>query len=235
MSTELKAAVLGLGLVIAALVVSWISAIVFGGFKIGSLEKRVSFAVKRDDMEGFMARFYYRLSELGFQRGTTDGQFVQGQVGMDELSAFTHARTKKELTLVMRNDHPPEATVELTLRYLDPIIGDSGESAYRDAVLDYVSGTTDTMQLVANRSFAAQCSLVGGVCTWIALFVLKGIHYEPLARPILILGLTEAFTGVLAILAIRRKPGELTGTGIAVAGIAVSLAAAVCARLMGQR
>jgi hypothetical protein len=221
---EMKATTLGFALVIAGLVVSWVMALVLGGFKIGSLERRIELTLDRAGLSRFLEQFHRRVAELGFQPGSVAGQFFQGGIGIEPLAAFTHAKTKKQLTLTV-HEHGPQPRAELSLRYLDPIVGDSGESAYRDAVLDFVTGKIDAMQVVPNRNFAAVCSLVGGVCTWIAVLALKTLHFEPLAVPILVMGITEAATGVTAIVTIRRKPGELTGTGWALAGIVASVSA----------
>jgi hypothetical protein len=228
LSVQLKAMILGFALVAASFMASWIAAIVSGGFKFGSLARRVELTLKPEELSGFMERFQRRLAELGFQPGNQEGQFLQGGAAGGEFAAFTHARTKKELKVAVRDDSRQAPKVEMILRYLDPIVGDSGESAYRDAVLDFVSGRTEAMQVVPNRSFAALCSLVGGICTWVAVLVLYAMHYDRVS-PIVVLGLTEATTGVLAIIAIRGKPGELTGTGLAIAGIVTSVSGVVFA------
>jgi hypothetical protein len=125
--------------------------------------------------------------------------------------------------------------IELAVCFLDPIVGDTGESAYRDAVLDYVSGKSDAMQVVPNRSYAAFSSLVGGIFAWCALCVFKAMHIEPLAPPIATLAITEAGIGIMGIVAIKKRSGELTGLGLAIGGIILSTAAGVAAIILSVK
>jgi hypothetical protein len=225
MSVMLIASLIGFGLVVATIVLSWITAMVVGGFKIGSLERRVAFEVPQGDLSRFLDRFHHRVAELGFRPENIPGHFQQGGVEFNLLGGYTHAKTKKQLTIGVRNDGQPNVFVEMVLRYLDPILGDSGESAYRDAVLDYVSGMADTMQLVPNTSFSALSCLVGGVMSWVALLTLHAIHFQPLWWPVLILAATEVTTGITAIIGIRLKSREMKGTGLAIAGTVISVLA----------
>jgi hypothetical protein len=225
----IKASAIGFALVIANMVLSWITAMVVGGFKVGSLERRVAFEVPQGDLAPFLDRFHWRIAELGFRPENVPGHFVQGGVEFHVLGGYTHAKTRKQLTIGLRDDGQPMVFVEMVLRYLDPILGDSGESAYRDAVLDYVSGLADAMRLVPNTSFSALSSLVGGVMAWVALLGLRAIHFEPLWLPIMVLGLTEISAGAMAIVGIRQKSREMTGTGLALGGIVVSVAAILAA------
>ena len=117
----------------------------------------------------------------------------------------------------------------MTLLYLDPILGDTGESAYRDAVLAYVSGQADSMTTVANSSFAAFTCLTGGIIAWVAVLYLKAMGYHPLWMPLTIVGITNVLTGFMAIYAIARKPAELTGMREAIIGILLAAAAAAYA------
>jgi hypothetical protein len=222
---------IGFGLVIGNIILSWVAAIVVGGFKIGSLERRIAHSVPRDQYDAFWNTMQQRLAELGFQPGSGAGVFVQGGAGIDTLAAFTHARTKKELR-AQGYDAGEAITMELSLRYLDPIVGDSGEAAYRDAVLDYVSGQSGAMQVVPNRSYSALSSFMGGVVACAAMLVLKFSGYRPVTPPILMFAVTEAGMALMALNAIRQKPRELTGRWLAVAGISLSLLAVVGAMLL---
>ncbi len=224
--------ILSFGLVIVAGILSLASAIIFGGFKFGSLEKRIALALTPAEKDEFVQRFHRRIAELGFQPGGVEGQFVQGFVGIEGGLAFTHAKTKKQMTLAWQDNIPKGCTVELALRYLDPIVGDTGESAYRDAVLDYVSGRNDTMKVIPNRSYAAVNCFVGGICAWIGLLVLNAVQFQPLWLPILIHGLTETITGVMALITIRSKPRELKGLGLAMVGMVANVSAIVCAVIL---
>ena len=231
-SIATRAENMGMMLVVVGIVVSWIVAIVIGGFKFGSLLKRISIGVAQAELPAFLERLNQRLAELGFQAEDGDGRYRQGGATTEGIPSFTHARTKKQMIVTVTGERQPEATVELSLRYLDPVVGDSGESAYRDAVLEYVSGQADEMRVVPNRSFMALSCLVGGAFSWIAFFYLLGIHFNPLWWPILVLGLTELAIGVLAILSIKRKPAELTGTRAAIVGMSLSAAVLITAGVM---
>ncbi len=214
----------GFGLVIINIVLSWMAAIVSGGFKFGSLERTVSFDLTREEYPVFWQRMLQRLAQIGFQAGPQEGVFQQSGAQFGDMATFTHAKTKKELRVTPLASSTG-VTLDLSLRYLDPIVGDSGESAYRDAVLDFISGGTDSMQKVPNRSFGALSAFVGGLLACFALVVLKAIGLRPVLPPILVLTIAEIFTAGMAIFAIRSKPGELTGTWLAVSGIALSVIA----------
>jgi hypothetical protein len=132
------------------------------------------------------------------------------------------------LTLTVRSD-TAEPRVELTLLYLDPILGDTGESAYRDAVLNYVSGQADSMATVSNSSFAAFTCLTGGMIAWAAVLYLKAADYHPLWMPMTIAAITNVITGFMAIYAIARRPRELTGTWEAIFGMILAAGSAAYA------
>jgi hypothetical protein len=222
---------IGFGLVIGNILLSWLAAMVVGGFKFGSLERRVAHSIPREQYGAFLETLQQRLAELGFLAGAGEGIFVQGGAATGNLASFTHAKTRKELR-VQGRDEGGAITMELSLRYLDPIAGDSGESAYRDAVLDYVSGRTDVMQVVPNRSYSAVSSFVGGVLACAAMLVLKFNGYRPVTPPILMFAITEVGMAVLALNSIRQKPRELTGRWMAVAGIGLSVLAVVGAMVL---
>jgi hypothetical protein len=230
-SLQNRVSATGFGLVLASIILSWIAAIVLGGFRIGSLERRVAHSVGRDRYDTFWNTIQQRLTELGFRPGGADGVYVQSGGEFGNMETFTHAKTKKELR-VTSHDDAGTITVELSLRYLDPILGDSGESAYRDAVLDYVSGQRDTMQIVPNLSFGALSGFIGGLVACAAVFILKSIDFKPVVPPILVLTVSEIGIAILALVSIRRKPRELKGGWLAVAGIALSLAATVGAIIL---
>jgi hypothetical protein len=91
------------------------------------------------------------------------------------------------------------------------------------------------MQVVPNRSYAAFSSFVGGIFAWCALFVFKAMHVEPLAPPIATLAITEVIIGIMGIVAIKKRSGELTGAGLALGGIVLSTAAAVAAVILSVK
>lgn len=225
----LKTEAVGFGLVFASLISSWIVGAVSGGFKFGCLARQIELVLPNANLPGFMERSHRRATELGFtpDEVSGEGNFLQGGTGAG-FGVFTHARTLKRLQSRV-DSGGAQAKVTLHLSYLDPIVADTGESAYRDAVLDYLSGRADTMRVVPNRSFGAINSLVGGIYAWLALKVLSLIRFEPLLTPLLMLTVANFGIGIVAIAAIRRKPGELTGQGLALAGIAANVSATVFA------
>ena len=223
-SPESRWLLIGLGLVFGSLALSWIAAMVLGGFKFGRLERRATYSIARDQYDAFWKTLRERLAELRFQAIDGERVYVQGGGGIGDVASSAHARTMKELR-VQGHDDGAAFTVEMSLRYLDPIMGDSGESAYRDAVLDYVSGRTGLMRVVPNCHFGALSSFVGGVVACTAMLVLKFMGYRPVMPPIQLVAITEASLAILALIVIRKKPRELTGQWLAVAAIALSVLA----------
>lgn len=214
----------GFGLVMASMILSWLAAIVLGGFKFGSLERRVAHQIAREEYAAFWERMRQRLVQIGFTPGPQPGIFLQGGSEFGNMSSFTHAKTKKELRATAY-DNGAGVTVELSLRYLDPIVGDSGETAYRDNVLDFVSGNIDEMQVVPNRSLGAITSFVGGSVACVSLVVMNQIGFQPIAPAICMVAFTYISTAIIAIVAIRSKPVEMTGLWLAIAGIGLCLLA----------
>lgn len=221
--------VMGIGLVLASQIAAWLFGLARGGFKVGRLARTIELPVSQDRLASFLDLAHRRLEELGFRPGDAEGEFIQSGAVQGVLASFTHAKTKKALTLTVQGRESPEPCVALTLHYLDPIVGDTGESAYRDAVLAYVSGQADTMATVGNRSFAAFSCLAGGVVAWAAVLYLDAAHYHPLWMPLTIVAITNVITGFMAIHAIARRPRELTGMREAVAGMILAAAAAAYA------
>ena len=227
-SSNPKWAVVGFCLVFGSMALSWITAIVIGGFKIGNLERRVQHSLAHGQYAPFWERMRQRLGQIGFVPGQAEGVFRQGGAQFGDMASFTHAKTKKEFRATAF-DNGQGITVELSLLYLDPIVGDTGESAYRDSVLDFVSGTADTMKVVPNRSFGALSSFIGGIVACLAVALMKLIGYAPVLPPIMMLTIAELVTAILAIMAIRARPGELTGLWLAITGIGLSALAVLVA------
>jgi hypothetical protein len=227
--TGISGPIMGIGLVVASQVVAWLFGLVRGGFKVGRLARSIESPVSRSGLPAFLETAHRRLEELGFRPGDSAGQFIQSGAIPGVLTSFTHAKTKKSLTLTVHNHDAQTARVELTLLYLDPILGDTGESAYRDAVLAYVSGQADSMITVPNSSFAAFSCLTGGIVAWAAVLYLKAAGYHPLWMPLTIVAITNVITGFMAIYSIIRRPGELTGTREAIIGMILAATAATYA------
>jgi hypothetical protein len=218
----------GLGLVMGSMFLSWLVAIAVGGFKLGSLERSVQHRMRREEYAAFWERMRQRLLQIGFVPGAQDGVFTQGGAQFGNMATYTHAKTKKEFR-ARATDNGEGITVELSLRYLDPIVGDTGECAYRDMVLDYASGVIEQMGVVSNRSFGALSCFVGGIVAILAVAVMKLADFSPVLPPILTFTVAEIVTAILAIVAIRSKPRELTGLWLAITGIGLSLLAIVVA------
>jgi hypothetical protein len=213
----------GIQLVLVVQVITLAVSIVLGGFRVGSLKRTIQMTLSKSDLDPFWTRLHQRLAELGFVAGRGEGQFVQG--GPHRSGLATHAKTQKAFSVEFQETAPEQLTATLTLLYLDPILADTGESAYRDGLLNYVSGGTDRMVVVPNRSLLAMNSLIGGAIACllavITVFVLHG-RFMPMIQT---LSITEALVGVVALVFIVIKPKEITGRWIAVAGISMSMLA----------
>jgi len=220
-----KALLVGMGLVAVSMALAFVLGIVLGGFKLGSLKRQIQITVPAAEFDSFWAQAYHRLSELGFMPEEHPGHYLQSGASFMDLGSHTHAKTKKRLTVETLEQTSANTTMGFTLAYLDPIVGDTGESAYRDAVLDYISGQAAEMILVPNRNFSAFSSLVGGVLALVAVPVLYFLTNVPLLVPISCVAVTEAGTAVIALITIHGKPAELKGTGLAIGGIVASVAA----------
>ena len=224
--------VLCFGLVGAGIVLSVVLNIVFGGFTVGKITRRLEVALPHEQLPAYLQRMNQRLGELGFLADGATGAFIQRgeQVGIP--TSHTHAKSPKMLELFVDQSDPQQVKIGLSLRYLSLIVGDTGETAYADAVLNYVSNATDAMQLVANRSFMAFSSLVLSIWAWIAMIALKVFHIEPFTPTMLTLSITPIITSIVAIITIALKPRELRGLWLAIVGLAVSgLALGACVLL----
>jgi hypothetical protein len=218
------------GLVGAGLTLSWVLNILFGKGKIGKLVREMEVQVPREQLPVFLATMNHRLNELGFKPEGEPGRFVQqGGAGFGDLGSSTHAKAKKFLEVTLDESGAAEARIALTLRFKDLIMGDTGESAYADAALAYIAYQTDSMQIVANRSFMAFSSFVLGLWTWLALIGLKVFHVQPFFGPVLVLCITNVATSLLAIFMILLKPKKVSGLWLAIIGLVTSLLALVAA------
>ena len=210
---------------VGVLVIALGSSIVLGGFRVGYLKKSLELAMPKEDAASFWENMERRLDELGFKKAEQEGRYLQGSAQFGNPGSFTHSRTRKVLTVRFRESEPGQLTVTVTLAFLRPIGADTGESAYRDAVLDYVTGKTDCMSLVPNRNLLALNSLAGGILACIlAVFVvaLKRWSFWP---ALLVLTITEMVLGLLGLWAALYRPAEISGKSIAAAGICLSLSA----------
>ena len=205
---------------IAVLLIALGSSIVLGGFRVGYLKRSIQQDVPKEDVAPFWETMQSRLEELGFNKTETEGHYLQGNAPFGSPS-----KIKKELTVQFRESAPGQLTVSVTLVYLRPIGADTGESGYRDAVLDYVIGKTDRMATVPHRNLMALNSLGGGILACVlAIFVvaLKRWTFWP---SLLVLTILEIILGVFGLWAALYRPAEVTGKSVAAAGICLSLAA----------
>jgi hypothetical protein len=209
---------------VGVLVIALGSTIVLGGFRVGYLKKSLELAMSKEDAVPFWENMERRLEELGFKKAE-EGRYLQGGAQFGNPGSFTHSRTRKELVVRFSEYAPDQLTLAITLAFLRPIGADTGESAYRDAVLDYVTGKTDRMVLVPNRNLLALNSLSGGILACVlAVFVvaLKRWSFWP---ALLVLTITEMMLGLLGLWAALYRPTEITGKSVAAAGICLSLSA----------
>src|SRR2546427_6824077 len=212
---ELLSHGIGFGFVIAGMVLAWLIGAALGGWKFGKFLRRVEFTVDRAQLAGFLERLQRRIAELGFTPTGVAGQYLQGGASFQDFGAFTHAKTPKLLNIAMDDSGQSQAKVHLALEYVNWIVADTGEGAYRDAVLDYISGQTEAMKVVPNRSFLAVCTLVGGILAWVALLGLRAVGL-PFFEPTLTLGITYFTLWVFAVIAILFKRGQATGRSWAI-------------------
>jgi hypothetical protein len=226
-----KGLLLGFGLVMLSVVLAiLIKQIQSGCLGLSHLSKSVEVPIDRVNLDFHKKFFRERLASLGFKPEDADGQFVQGGADLEGFGAGAHAKTKKLLTVAFRDAESERMVGTLTLRYAHVVGVDEGESAYCDAVLDFVSGKTDEMANVPRHSIMALNSLIGGVMSFILAVALVASDELGLWIAIPMLGITEFGSGLLALYSISRKPAEISGRWKAVAGILLSLTA-ICVGL----
>jgi hypothetical protein len=202
--------------------------IVRGGFKCGELKRTVEFKLNRNALGATWAQMHGRLMELGFADADENGRYLQSGGTSGDPGNFTHARTAKELAVSFQ-DTGAEINASLTLRYLTFIVFDSGESAYRDALLNYVSGQVDRMLVVPNLSLLAMTCLTSGA---LAVPVVVFIHvsgFRDLLGVAMVTPVTSILVGLTALFFIWQKPREISGKSLVFTGIALSAAALVMA------
>jgi len=219
--------VIGLGLVLLSQLVSFALGLIVGGFKIGSLERTVEVEVGSQWLPSFLDTLRARLAELRFVATDDEWTLEQSGATFGDLGSFTHATTRKRLQVRLDSSVEP-VRVALTLAYLDPIVGDTGESAYRDAVLDYISERAGEMPVVPNRSNLAFTALYGSLLTLLATFAMLklGLAVATMASAMGIAVFVNAGAAVIALVPILRNPGQITGAREAVGAIVASAAAA---------
>lgn len=215
------------GLTIGSIVIAWFISVALGGWRFGDFLRRIEIVTVQAQLPLFSERLKHRLTGLGFTPTGNSGEFLQGGANVEDVGAFTHAKTPKFLTVTMDIANPAEIKIQLALRYQDMIVADTGEGAYRDAILDYISGKTDTMTVIPNRSFLAVCALVGGVLAWVTILGCKAVGYGGYFQPAFVLGVTYFSLGLFAIVSIVRKAGLATGLPWAIMGVVANAAAII--------
>lgn len=232
MDAHTKGLVLGFALVM----ISFLAAIIakqiqLGRAGFGHLAKTIELPLNKVNQEFHKQAFHHHLKSIGFKTvDNSEDNFIQGGADLTEFGAASHAKTKKMLTLRFQDSGADKVLAILTLRYLDIVVVDTGESAYRDAVLDFVTGKTDEMVAVPTESLLALNSLIGGVLACSIAAVLVTSNELSLWTAIPSIGVTELAVGLLALYSISRKPAEITGRWKAIAGIVLSLVA-ICLSL----
>ena len=221
---------LGIALVFANLFVS--SAIVFiaGGCKRGSLRRTVEIDVGAAWMERFLRILRERAELLGFVATAQEWVFEQSGSVVGDLESHIHAKTHKRLT-VQPDGSSFGARVRLTLEYVDPIFSDSGESAYRDAVLAYLSQTVNQMPTVPSRSFLAFTAFWGSIFVLVAVFLLPLLGMPPasIAGLVFVGSFVHGGAAIIAMIPMLRQPELIVGRGEALGAIVASLAAVALA------
>jgi len=226
MDAHTKGLLLGFGLVALSVILAIVAKQIQSGLSAFShLSKTVELPLDKVNQEFFLKDFRRRLGSLGFKAVDDDTGFIQGSSDLAEFGAASHARTKKLLTLRFQDSGKDNLIASVTIRYLGLVVVDTGESAYRDAVLDLLSGKTDQMVSVPTESLLALNSLIGGMIACVVAVILVVSNQLPLWMAIPSIGVTEFAVGLLALFSISRKPAEITGRWKALAGIVLSLAA----------
>lgn len=220
------ALLIGLGLSFLTQAIVVLVENILGEFKFGSLEKSIDFTIYADKIEEFKESFYKKIEELGFVQtqsiGISEIFFLQGQ-GPEGGPVGTHAGTKKELKIKFDEGQSNKYTVTLTLKYLDPIVADTGESAYRDAVLNYLSGLEREMIIVPNVSYFGVCCFAGSLIVSIAMGIDYFGHVKLLNDySILFYCLLSIALGIMAIISFLSKPKEIKGIGMSILGTLVN-------------
>jgi hypothetical protein len=215
------------GLIISSIVIAWFIGAALGGWQFGDFLRRIEIVTTQAQLSQFTERLQHRLAELGFTPTGNPGEFLQGGSDFEDVGAFIHAKAPKFLTITMDTANPAQITVQLALRYQNTIVADTGEGAYRDALLDYISGKTETMTIIPNRSFLAVCALAGGVLAWVTILGCKTVGFDGYFQPVLVLGLTYFSLGLFAIVSIVRKAGQATGLPWAIIGVVANASAII--------
>jgi len=218
---DLKSAAIGLLALILVPFIATLFGFVLGGFKIGYLKKNLVIKLRESSLPSFLATLRNRLAEIGFEEEPGTAQFFQGQNYDPETP--THATKKKVLDLQIGAPEAGDVTVNISFRYLDFILGDTGESAYRNGVLNFVSGKTDTMVIVPNNSFAAFVVLLDGIFACLAYAFLTEARRTELWFGITIYCVASIGLGLQAWQSIRQRPKELMGKWQAIIGIVLCL------------
>ena len=229
------------GLFVVTLVVTVLVGLVAGGFKVGSLERTLEVVVPTAELAAFLERAWARLAELGFQQTEQPWEFTQGgksiadgfATSMETAGSTPHAKSRKHLRVTVLQD-ADAARVQITMKFLGFITGDSGESAYRDAVLDYVTGQKQAMSTVRNQSAQAVSALANGIVLLCAApIMLPRLGLVMTLVLILLLAATNLFFAVVAIVSISRNPQELRGTGYAISGIVLTVVGVILTIALG--
>lgn len=229
MDAQTEGLVLGFGLVMLSVIAAiLIKQVQSGGSIFSNLSRTVEVPLSRQNLDFYRQVFFQRIESLGFKATDVEGNYVQGGPDLGALGAVSHARTKKMLTVSFQTSGADQSVALLTLRYLNTVVVDSGEIAYRDAVLDFVSGKVEKMVPVPAENLLALNSLIGGLVACILAIVLVTSDELSLWLAIPTIGITEFGAGLLGLYAIGRRRGESSGRWKAIAGIVLSLAA-VCA------
>lgn len=231
MDAQTKGLLLGFGLVVFSLVAASLIKQLQSGTRVFSrLSKAIEVPFDKTNRDFHEKFFLERLASLGFKRVEDGEPFVQGGTDLGGLGAGPHAKTKKTLSLDFRDSGPGKAIATIRVSYTSIVGVDEGESAYCDAVLNFVSGNSDKMATVPRESILALDSFVGGILACLLAALLKVCGELGLWAAVLSLGVTEMALGVAALVTIVRKSPEMTGRWKAVAGIVLS-ASAVCLSL----
>src|SRR5947208_2424544 len=118
----------GFPIILLGLFLSWLVGAAMGGWQFGNLLRTVELQVEGTQLQAFLERLYRRLGELGFMPTSEPGEFLQGSgSAVGDAGAFLLAKTPKVLRLGVDASASP-ARVEISLRYSEMIVADTGEA-----------------------------------------------------------------------------------------------------------
>ena len=138
----------------------------------------------------------------------------------------TLASTPKQIEVLTEPIGAHQTRVQFSLQISSLfILGETGETAYSDAVLRYISNESDSMKVIPSCASSAYLSVVLGAWTWFLIIGFGLLKMNPPLITIFALGGGVTILGVIAIVLITINPRELYGVLHALGGIILGISA----------